>query len=193
MAIRTGPAARAWGRAQITKTSAPTSTGNWYRWCKVFVRMCFNVPSDGTPDAGRAWDRAKFKHVESDPKKIPADVPVFWELPSVADHVAYSTGGGMCLSNDILREGRVDEVPIDLITRKWGGRLLGWTEDIDSKRVYEAPTPPNAPSGPTRVSRARADVLKAIARLKRAEAAGRSDAAPFRRALRAALKGAPKR
>lgn len=137
MAARSSKEAIAWGRSRIAIATAPTSTGNWFRWCKVFVRMCFNVPSDGTPDAGQAWDRAKFKHHESDPMQIPAGVPVFWELASVADHIALSTGRGRCLSNDILRSGRIDEVAIDTITRSWGGRLLGWTEDIDSVRVWQ--------------------------------------------------------
>lgn len=139
MAVRKGLAAIRWGRSRVGISTAPTSTGTWYRWCKVFVRMCFNVPSDGTPDAGKAWDRAKYKHHEIDPSRIPAGVPVFWELPSVADHVALSTGGGKCLSSDIRRRGRIDEVPIELITRSWGGRLLGWTEDIDGVRVYVPP------------------------------------------------------
>lgn len=138
---RTGKDAADWGRAQISDPSQ-----NWYRLCKMFVRMCFAVPSDGTPDAGQAWDRAKFKHRTDNPASIPAFVPVFWELPSVADHVALSLGGGMCLSNDIFRSGQIDVARIHTITTRWGAVLQGWTEDIDSVRVWtpkepEAETP----------------------------------------------------
>lgn len=134
---RTPAAAQKWARGQITNPIQ-----NWYRYCLKFVRMAFGLDG-GTPDAGKAWDWARYKHRTSDPNSIPANVPVFWELPSVADHVAYSVGGGWCLSNDIRRTGKIDLVRIDEITRRWGGRLLGWTEDLNGKRVYSGhvPTP----------------------------------------------------
>lgn len=197
MSTRTGREAIAWGRSRIADPSAPTSTGNWFRWCKVFVRLCFNVPSDGTPDAGKAWDRAKKRHRQSDPSKIPAGVPVFWELPSVADHVALSTGNGRCLSNDIKRSGRIDEVPIDLITRSWGGVLLGWTEDIDGVTVWQAPAPepePEPEPRPNRIQRSRAEVWDAIELLDRAiEKSGRGKQVKrLRKRLRRALRAGPK-
>lgn len=132
MSTRNADEAETWGRGQIHWPSR-----SWYRLCKMFVRMCFNVPSDGTPDAGRAWDNAKFKHNTSNPAAIPAGVPVYWELPSVADHVALSIGDGRCLSNDIFEAGKISECAIHTITSRWGGQLLGWTEDIDGVRVWE--------------------------------------------------------
>lgn len=139
---RSGTDAIKWGRAQVSKPSQ-----DWYRWCLKYVRMSFGLPG-GTPDAGKAWDWAKYKHRTSDSRTIPAGVPVFWELPSVADHVALSTGNGMCLSNDIKRRGKIDEVPIDLITRSWGGQLLGWTEDLNGVRIWSG-TVPQPPKKPT--------------------------------------------
>jgi hypothetical protein len=191
---RVGKAAADWGRAN--SEVAPDGL-NWFRRCKMFVRLCFAVPSDGTPDAGRAWDQADFRHREGNPMAIPAWVPVFWEQPTVADHVALSIGGGLCLSNDFLRGGRVDVCKIDDITRGWGGTLLGWTEDIDGVRVWSPPAPkpePEPEPKPTRVQLARVDVWDAIALLDKALEAGRGDEVQeFRRDLRRALRNGPKK
>lgn len=182
-------AAIAWGRNQITHPSQ-----NWFRLCKAFSRSCFAVPSDGTPNAGAAWDRAHFKHRETNPQAFPAAVLVHWEMPSVEDHVAVTTGNGMCLSTDFLRTGRVDEVSIDRITREWGGQLLGWAEDIDGQRVWTPPEPPPPPKpDSTRITQARAHVWDAIALIDEAIEHGRGDSVVgFRRDLRRALRRAPK-
>jgi hypothetical protein len=124
----------AWGKSQVTEP-----TQSWYRLCLSFVRQSFGLPG-GIPDAGTAWDIAKYKHRTSKAADIPRGVPVFWELPSVADHVALSLGKGLCLSNDVAGRGKISVVRIDDITRNWGGTLLGWSEDLNGFRIY---TPPN--------------------------------------------------
>lgn len=143
---RTAEQALAWGWAQINHP-----TQSWYRQCLAFVRTSFDVyyrPESAWPlkdrNAGTSWDRAAVKHFETDPKKIPTGVPVHWETPGEADHVALSCemGTGRCLSNDILdkgREGDIYEVPMDLITREWNATLKGWTEDLVGNTVYEKP------------------------------------------------------
>jgi len=127
------------------------------RLCLQFVRMAFDLPAV-YPDAGTAWDRAERRHPTTDASSIPRGVPVFWELPSVADHVALSLGGGLCLSNDVKRPGRIDVVRIDAIGPAWGARLLGWTEDLNGSVVWrDKPKAPPAPPAKTRnnVTRAR--------------------------------------
>lgn len=140
MTARNAAQAEAWARGQISGRSQ-----DWTRLCLSFVRQAFGLDYPaGWPtssrNAGTAWDRAKYKHATSNPDAIPAGVPVFWELPSVADHVAFSLGHGLCISTDARRAGHADVVTIDSITRAWGGKLLGWTEDLIGERVY-TPTP----------------------------------------------------
>lgn len=179
---RTGQAAVDWAMGEADHASR-----DWYRQCKMFVRFAFLVPSDGTPDAGKAWDRAKFKHPESDSLKIPLGVPVFWEMESVADHVALGIGSGQCVSTDWPSSHDVGSVSIDRLSGAWRGRLLGWTEDIDGVRIWTPPAP--EPPDPNRVQKARHDVHVAIARLERAIEAGRGeDVVQFRRDLRRALR-----
>lgn len=134
LVVRKGNAAIAWGRGQITKPSQ-----DWSRLCLMFVRSCHNVKAK-YPDAGTAWDQAKYKHRTSDPTSIPAGVPVFFETPGKADHVVESTGAGLCLTNDwgAGGKGKIRVARIGDIARTWGP-LLGWTEDINGVRVYTPP------------------------------------------------------
>lgn len=130
---RTAPDAIAWARGQVTDPDK-----SYYRLCLQFVRMAFGL-SAVFPDAGTAWDQAKKKHKTTDPLKVPRGVPVFWELPTAADHVALSLGDGKCISNDVVTKGRINVVTIDSITRNWNGKLLGWTEDLNGQTVYTPP------------------------------------------------------
>lgn len=130
--------------------------------CKKFVRETYDVASDGTPDAIGAWNRAKHRHAQTDPMRIPRGVPVFWR-GGRHGHVALSAGDGFCWSTDIERRGYPDRVDIRLIAQQWGMELLGWTEDIDGVRVFTPPPPP-PPSKGTHVDAARTELGKAKAK-----------------------------
>lgn len=142
--MRTGNAAITWAREN--RNRAPAGHGStyagqsrtWYRMCLQYVRLSYGIPG-GTANAGLAWDRAQHKHRTDNSSSIPRGVPVFWELPSVADHVALSAGDGWCWSNDVQTPGKCNKVRIDDITRAWNGTLLGWTEDLNGVRVWTPP------------------------------------------------------
>lgn len=186
--MRSPSEAVAWGREQVDHP-----VKDFTRLCLQFVRMAYGLPVVH-PDAGTAWDLAELRHPTRTANSIPRGVPVFFELPSVADHVALSLGDGWCLSNDVLRTGRIDRVRIDAIVQRWGAQLLGWTEDLNGHRVFTAPTKV-APSTPTRVALARHDTHAAIRRLNEALAEGDRGKAvlDFRNRLRYAVRNAPKR
>lgn len=153
--MRRGDAACRWGRRQVTQPLK-----DWHGMCLQFVRMCFDLPAVH-PSAGAAWRAAKRKHPTTDARTIPRGVPVFWETPSVFEHVALSLGGGLCLSTDAKRRGKVDVVRIDAIGPAWGAQLLGWTEDLNGQTVWtNKPKPPPPPPAPKRnnVQRARAQL-----------------------------------
>lgn len=133
--------ALAWAADQVKRPSQ-----DWTRWCLSFVRQAYGLPIVH-PNAGVAWDKAEHKHQTTDAGSIPAAVPVFWELPGVADHVALSAGGGLCYSTDAKRTGKVDLVTIDSISRAWGAQLLGWTEDLNGFPVWRRPPVANRVRG----------------------------------------------
>jgi hypothetical protein len=126
---RTGNAARDWALSQDT----------WHTgYCLVFTRSCFDVAARyGT--ARLAWDNAQKRHQETDPSRIPANVPVWWTGGSRGyGHVAFSLGGGLCRSTDWPSAGQVSTTHISNIHTSWGHTLVGWTEDINGVTVASA-------------------------------------------------------
>jgi len=132
MAIRTGQAAIDFARGQVTNPTPPPGQPNWFGWCLVFVRRCFNVGAL-YGSAEKAYLRTDFKHGTSGTP--PLGVPVWWTNGGDG-HVAISTGDGNCFSTDIKRHGKVDLVAISFITRKWGQNYRGWSEDINGVRIW---------------------------------------------------------
>jgi hypothetical protein len=83
----------------------------------------------GIPWAEAAWNRSRQKHRKD--KRPPAGVPVFWHNPrSKYGHIALSVGNGRVRSTDWPSRGRVGEVDINTMTRRWGLVYLGWTGDM---------------------------------------------------------------
>lgn len=119
---------------------------NWHNLCQMFTHLAFDVLTDGTPTAAEAWRRAKYRHPETDPANIPRGVPTFWVGGSSgAGHAVVSRGGGSCWGTDLIRDGQVDVYDIADVHARWGLTLVGWTEDIDGVRVWEATPPPPPP------------------------------------------------
>lgn len=175
--MRRGNTAIAWGREQM---HAPVK--DFAGLCLQFVRMCFGLGAVH-PSAIAAWNAAGRRHPTTDAGTIPRGVPVFWRIGDFG-HIALSLGGGLCLSTDVKRRGRVDIVRIDAIREAWGAQLLGWSEDLNGVRVWRnkpaAPAPAPAPEH-TNVSRARAQLR--VARRCVAIAGRLLDKAPDEREL----------
>lgn len=189
MTLRRGEAAEKWARDHSERN--PSTGGSWRGLCLSFVRQSFGVEAR-IPTAGQSWDASRHKHVVRSGAQIPAHVPVHFEMPTVADHVALSIGGGLCLSSDAVRTGKVDVISIDRLARKWGVSRIGWTEDMNGVRIWSPRKPkPRA----TNVSLARQDMRTAIDRLDRAlKKNGRGDEVrQMRQALAKALNEGPRR
>lgn len=118
-----------------SRSTTPTSAPGF---CKREVRECFRIMVSRSADAAQAWRNARFKHPETNPADIPRGVPVFWLGGSEGHgHVAIATGQGGMWSTDILRPGWFDRTGLRLVGRKWGLRLVGWSEDLDGVRVWQ--------------------------------------------------------
>lgn len=129
------------GEAAIAEARAQSQDGTTFAagLCLQRVRLCYQI-GPRYLDATEAWRNASHQHPETDPRKIPRGVPVFWTGGSEGHgHVAIATGDGYCWSTDILRRGRWDKVPIPAIRQKWGLPLAGWTEDLNGVLVYATP------------------------------------------------------
>lgn len=109
---------------QVVRPSAKAPR-RWKGLCLAFVRTCWGFPPTGIFDANEAWRMTVRKRTRGTP---PPGAPIFWAVGKHG-HIALSAGDGRCYSNDIRRSGRIDLVPISEITRKWGARYRGWSED----------------------------------------------------------------
>jgi hypothetical protein len=109
--------------------------------CLATVRKYYNVGSKyGT--AALSWQHAAHKHFSNDGRDAPRGAPVWWTGGSRgAGHVAISVGGGLCLSTDWARRGKIDYAHINEITSRWGLDYKGWTREINDVVVWQ-PTPP---------------------------------------------------
>jgi len=104
-------------------------------YCLQYTRTAFNVGAK-YPDASTGWRNAKYKHTSYPP---PRGVPVWWTGGSKGHgHVAVSAGKGKCWSTDAKGATNVAKVDIRELTRRWGLRYEGWSEDINGVRVYDA-------------------------------------------------------
>jgi hypothetical protein len=107
-------------------------TRNWHQKCLVAVRSSLGV-TNKYGSALDAWNHTKLRRGKGTP---PPGVPVYWGGAPYG-HVALSAGGGKVWSNDIKRDGGIDLVDIDEITRKWGKPYYGWAEDVNDVDVYD--------------------------------------------------------
>lgn len=110
-------------------------------YCLRAIRSLFGVAAL-YPDASTAWEEASRQHRTSDPGAIPWGVPVWW-VNSTHGHVALSLGRGRCLTTDYVETGELGVAPIAALGPWCGGRLVGWSNDINGVDVWEPPKPPN--------------------------------------------------
>ena len=97
------------------------------------------------PYALHAWQHAHHRHPGD--KHPPAGAPVFWDHGTHNNygHVAISVGGGKVRSTGIGRQTDIGEVTIDQLSRSWGRRYLGWSEDLYGMRVPGLAVPAHVP------------------------------------------------
>lgn len=129
-ANKTGQNAIAWAMARL-------GDGGWLGLCQKFVRMSLGA-GPGFPSAIAAWNGAKGRHGISNSSAVPAGVPVYWGGGAFG-HVALSTGGGGIISTDFPTSNKIGKGTIAGLTAKWHKPLLGWTEDINGKKIYGLP------------------------------------------------------
>jgi len=122
-----GTRAIRWARGQIVSRSQ-----NWDHMCQSFVRQSFGLPGIYST-ASEAWF-AGLKRGNTPVNDIPAGVPVYW----APNHVALSTGGGFCISTDVLRAGWPDEVGIATLHNgvNWSLTFRGWSPEVSGRRIY---------------------------------------------------------
>lgn len=82
----------------------------------------------------------------------PEGVPVFWDITSGVnapyDHVAYSIGGGECVTTSAGPGSTIARIGLSTLTTLWGMTYRGWGEFYHNARVYDpSPYPPVVTKG----------------------------------------------
>ncbi len=129
------------------------------------------------PDATTGWEEAEHRHPETDPMKIPWGVPVWW-VNDRHGHVAFSIGGGWCLTTDFKRSGFFCVARIAALGPWCGGRLVGWTNDINGVVVWR---PKKAKPEPVKIGGPDEKLKVVEAALRRAKEHNAETAAQQRR------------
>jgi hypothetical protein len=103
-------------------------------YCLKAIRSLFLVDALW-PDAETACENLQHLHRETDPNNIPWGVPIWW-VNGRHGHVAMSLGKGRCLTTDYVKTGYLGVAQTDRLASWCGGRLVGWSEDINGVVVW---------------------------------------------------------
>lgn len=139
------------GDAPRTSAEAIRLGRDWIRlavyvgvgYCLKTIRALFGV-APLYPDAETAGEHATRMHHETDPMKIPWGVPVWW-FNGRFGHIALSIGRGRCITTDYVRTGQLGVAPIGALASWCGGRLIGWSNDLNGVDVWEPDKPAPEP------------------------------------------------
>lgn len=126
------------GAARWARNQSMHGEAIWHNLCQKGTRTALGAPG-GAVSAKAAWQSLKGtgKRRRWDPEHPPpVGVPVYFRLDTPYWHAAISAGNGDIWSTDILRRGRYDKVSIGYLERRWHAKCLGWTTEINGKRVW---------------------------------------------------------
>lgn len=129
-------------------------------YCLKTIRSLFLV-MPLYPDAETGWEQAVYRHKTSDPDEIPWGVPVWWTNGRYG-HIAFSLGKGRCLTTDYVKTGYLGVARIEPLAAWCGGRLVGWSEDINGVIVWRPKAEPEQWDIDDRIAFVKAALQRAI-------------------------------
>lgn len=135
--LRSYAAARAWAANQVINPSQ-----NWSGLCQKFARSTVNADAWATT-ARNAWLSIPDSHKHTDAPRGGSLVYFGNGQPGHAVFVD-PLNSAYCFSTDILRSGKVDRVPLRLITDKWGLPYDGWIDWTPSGALNLVPVSSDA-------------------------------------------------
>ena len=95
----------------------------WYRRCLAFVNAAWGHT---IPRLGMATARQSMNAGPLQQGVPPAGAAAYYNTGGYAGHVALGMGDGSVLSNDIVVPGRIDRVPYNIFSGKWGAPYMGY-------------------------------------------------------------------
>lgn len=100
--------------------------------CLKYCRMAYGIPPK-YPSAIKAWNGAKRKF--TNPHLAPIGAAHFWEVGQFGHIAIQSRNHGKVWSTDAPHTDRIGEVNIAWFEKRWGAKYLGWTNEVNGKRI----------------------------------------------------------
>jgi hypothetical protein len=100
--------------------------------CLKYCRMAYGIPPK-YPSAIKAWKGAKRKF--TNPNLAPTGAAHFWEIGQFGHIAIQSRNHGKVWSTDAPHTDRIGEVNIAWFEKRWGAKYLGWTNEVNGKRI----------------------------------------------------------
>ena len=95
----------------------------WYRRCLAFVNAAWGHT---IPRLGMATARQSMNAGPLQQGVPPRGAAAYYNTSGYAGHVALGLGDGSVLSNDIVVPGRIDRVPYNIFSSRWGAPYMGY-------------------------------------------------------------------
>jgi hypothetical protein len=145
-----------WGRGQVAHPNQ-----DYYRACLTFSRMCPGAPGH-TLTAGQAWPDCpdQFKRpFNGDWGSVKRGTIFIWQNTG-AGHAVFCVGGGLCLSNDFHRHGKIDIAPLAALGPWCGGTPMGMIGWVNGVHFYDFDKKPKPELGKVSLSDVRRAALR---------------------------------
>jgi hypothetical protein len=100
--------------------------------CLKTCRLAYGIPAK-YPSAIEAWKATKRKF--DDPTLAPIGAAHFWEIGKFGHIAVQAPKAGQVWSTDSPVSDRIGKVPLGWFAQKWGAKYLGWTDEVNGKRI----------------------------------------------------------
>jgi len=165
------PPWKPWEAVAYAKGQVTRPYEDYHAMCDHFVASCYGYVGSGYPTAYAHWLGIPPAHRTPDGPNPPHGALVFWKGGSSgAGHVAIVVGDRQIASNDIIRDGKIDLVPLGTITAKWGQEYLGWAQPYFlgwGKNPHPKPNVPSPYAVRARLAKLVSGLTDRIRRLRR--------------------------
>ena len=100
--------------------------------CLKYCRLAYDIPPK-YPSAIQAWKGSKRKVLDAN--LAPVGAAHFWEIGKFGHISIQSRQFGKVWSTDAPHTDRIGKVSIDWFEKRWGAKYLGWTNEVNGKRI----------------------------------------------------------
>lgn len=126
---KTGSEAAAYMQG-LSRSGATGVEGMCLRTC----RLAWGLPPD-EPSAIKEWESIPERFRHKDPMTAPVGAPHFWRVGKHGHVAIQAAHEGYVWTTDLPAANRVGLVDILMVTTKWRAQYLGWSSQLNNRRL----------------------------------------------------------